>query len=99
MTLSLKNPIPLFALAAIISVAGGLCVGAFPIGLADLFRQLAIRDRRALWNRSQRRPDGSLKVRAFGSDDDVAEGVRRSSEVCGQRMFCDSQMRCALVAA
>jgi iron complex transport system permease protein len=45
MTLTLKNPIPLFALAAIISVAGGLCVGAFPIGLADLLSAVGLSDK------------------------------------------------------
>ena len=40
--LALKRPIPLFALAAVVSIVGGLCVGAFPVGFADLFSAVGL---------------------------------------------------------
>ena len=43
--LALKRPIPLFALAAVVSIIGGLCVGAFPVGLADLLSAVGLSDR------------------------------------------------------
>jgi iron complex transport system permease protein len=45
MTLTLKHPIALFALAAVASVVGALCVGAFPVGLADLLSAAGLSDK------------------------------------------------------
>ena len=42
MDLALKRPIPLFALAAVASIVGGLCVGAFPVGFADLLSAIGL---------------------------------------------------------
>ena len=42
MDFALKRPIPLFALAAVASVIGGLCVGAFPVGFADLLSAIGL---------------------------------------------------------
>jgi len=42
MTIALKRPIPLFALAAVASILGGLCVGAFPVGFADLLSAVGL---------------------------------------------------------
>ena len=36
MTIVLRQPIPLFALAAVASVIAGLCIGAFPVGFSQL---------------------------------------------------------------
>ena len=43
--LALKRPIPLFALAAVASIVGGLCVGAFPVGFADLLSAIGLSTR------------------------------------------------------
>ncbi len=45
MTSTLKRPIPLFALAAVASVIGGLCVGAFPVGLPELLSAVGLSDK------------------------------------------------------
>jgi iron complex transport system permease protein len=45
MTLTLKRPIPLFALAAVISIIGGLCVGAFPVGFPELLSAVGLSDK------------------------------------------------------
>ena len=42
MDFALKRPIPLFALAAVASIVGGLCVGAFPVGFADLLSAIGL---------------------------------------------------------
>jgi len=34
--LALRRPMPLFALAALLSIVGGLCIGAFPVGFVEL---------------------------------------------------------------
>ena len=44
MTLPLVRPLPLFALAALASVAGGLCIGAFPVGLPQLLAAVGLAD-------------------------------------------------------
>ncbi|MGE0576469.1 MAG: FecCD family ABC transporter permease [Reyranella sp.] len=36
MGIAVRRPIPLFALAAVLSVLGGLCIGAFPVSVANL---------------------------------------------------------------
>jgi iron complex transport system permease protein len=40
--LAVRRPIPLFALAALLSVLGGLCIGAFPVSLANLLSALGL---------------------------------------------------------
>ena len=42
--LALRRPIPLFALAALLSVVGGLCIGAFPVGFAELLSAIGLSD-------------------------------------------------------
>ena len=42
---ALKRPLPLFALAALLSVIGGLCVGAFPVGFTELLSAVGLSDR------------------------------------------------------
>src|SRR5688500_2838363 len=42
MDFALKRPIPLFDLAAVASVIGGLCVGAFPVGFAVLLSAIGL---------------------------------------------------------
>ena len=42
---ALKRPIPLFALAALLSIVGGLCIGAFPVGFAELLSAIGLSDR------------------------------------------------------
>jgi iron complex transport system permease protein len=44
MTLPLTRPLPLFALAALASVVGGLCIGAFPVGLPELLAAVGLVD-------------------------------------------------------
>ncbi len=44
-TLALHRPIPLFALAALLSVVAGLCIGAFPVRFADLLSAIGLSDR------------------------------------------------------
>ncbi len=39
---ALRRPIPLFALAALLSVLGGLCIGAFPVSVADLLSAIGL---------------------------------------------------------
>ena len=43
--LALRRPIPLFALAALLSIVGGLCIGAFPVGFAELLSAIGLSDR------------------------------------------------------
>lgn len=43
--LALRRPIPLFALAALLSVLGGLCIGAFPVSFANLLSALGLSSR------------------------------------------------------
>jgi iron complex transport system permease protein len=40
--LAVRRPIPLFALAALLSVLGGLCIGAFPVSVANLLSALGL---------------------------------------------------------
>lgn len=40
--LALRRPIPLFVLAALLSVLGGLCIGAFPVSFANLLSALGL---------------------------------------------------------
>ena len=42
---ALKHPIPLFALAALLSIVGGLCIGAFPVGFAELLSAIGLSGR------------------------------------------------------
>jgi iron complex transport system permease protein len=42
---ALKRPIPLFALAALLSIVGGLCIGAFPVGFAELLSAIGLSNR------------------------------------------------------
>ncbi|WP_395715054.1 FecCD family ABC transporter permease [Reyranella sp.] len=42
MGVALRRPIPLFALAALLSVLGGLCIGAFPVSVADLLSAIGL---------------------------------------------------------
>ena len=39
---ALRRPIPLFALAAVLSVLGGLCIGAFPVSVANLLSAIGL---------------------------------------------------------
>ena len=39
---ALLRPIPLFALAAVLSVLGGLCIGAFPVSVANLLSAIGL---------------------------------------------------------
>jgi iron complex transport system permease protein len=43
--LALRRPLPLFALAALLSVGSGLCIGAFPVGPAELLSAVGLSDR------------------------------------------------------
>ena len=43
--LALRRPIPLFALAALLSIVGGLCIGAFPVGFTELLSAIGLSDR------------------------------------------------------
>jgi len=43
--LALRRPISLFALAALLSIVGGLCIGAFPVGFAELLSAIGLSDR------------------------------------------------------
>lgn len=40
--MTLRNPLPLFALAAAASVLAGLCIGAFPVGLGQLLAAVGL---------------------------------------------------------
>ena len=42
MHFALKHPLPLFAVAAVASIVGGLCVGAFPVCFADLLSAIGL---------------------------------------------------------
>ena len=42
MTFALNRPLPLFALAALLSVIGGLCIGAFPVGFPELLSAVGL---------------------------------------------------------
>ena len=42
--LALRRPISLFALAALLSIVGGLCIGAFPVGFAELLSAIGLSD-------------------------------------------------------
>ena len=42
MTIVLRQPIPLFALAAVASVIAGLCIGAFPVGFSQLLSAVGL---------------------------------------------------------
>ena len=42
---ALKRPILLFALAALLSIVGGLCIGAFPVSFAELLSAIGLSDR------------------------------------------------------
>ena len=44
MHFALKHPLPLFALAAIAAIVGGLCVGAFPVGFTGLLSAVGLAD-------------------------------------------------------
>jgi iron complex transport system permease protein len=39
---ALRRPIPLFVLAALLSVLGGLCIGAFPVSFANLLSAIGL---------------------------------------------------------
>jgi iron complex transport system permease protein len=41
---SVRRPIPLFALAALVSVVSGLCIGAFPIGFGQILSAIGLSD-------------------------------------------------------
>lgn len=40
--IAMRRPIPLFALAAVLSVLGGLCIGAFPVSVANLLSAIGL---------------------------------------------------------
>jgi len=44
MHFALKHPLPLFAVAAVASIVGGLCVGAFPVGFTGLLSAVGLAD-------------------------------------------------------
>ena len=44
MTSAFARPLPLFALAALASVVAGLCIGAFPVGTAQLLSAIGLSD-------------------------------------------------------